>query len=112
MKKTTTRMKPRGSEDLDVVKLQPAEREISQMEIDGANRFMLFETARRLRGYAERESISKLKVTVEEFRPIKPVYPQTGGNHIGYVQEGPRRLVITVEDFEHDGHIRAAGEPW
>lgn len=94
------------------VKLQPVERQLSQMEIDGANRFMLFEMVRRLRKYAEQEDISKLKVVVEEFRPLQPVYPQEGGDHIGYVQKGPRKLVITIEDFEHDGHIRAAGEPW
>lgn len=56
--------------------------------------------------------IRGIDLRVEETRPLRPVYPEGGGMHIGYVQAGPCKLVITIEDYEHDGHIRADGESW
>ena len=84
----------------------------SQEEIDNANGAMLVHLQGVLEEFYRRENMSEISVSVSESRPIKPVYPQEGGDHIGYVQKGPRVLTIVIQDFEHDGHIRAAGEAW
>ena len=110
MAKTTTRVKPKEIKTTG----EPMEQMTvpTQEEINAANMQELDYLVARLHEYRRREDMSKISVSVSETRPIKPVYPQEGGDHIGYVQKGPRVLTIVIQDFEHDGHIRAAGEAW
>jgi len=109
-RKTTTRTKPREVKTTGEPMEQP--KVPSQEEIDNANGAMLVHLQGVLEEFYRRENMSKISVSVSESRPIKPVYLQEGGDHIGYVQKGPRVLTIVIQDFEHDGHIRAAGEAW
>lgn len=110
MPKTTTRVKPKEIKTTGETMDQP--RVLSQDEINATNGTMLVHLQTVLEGFYRREDRSNISVSVSESRPIQPVYPQEGGDHIGYVQKGPRVLTITVLDHQHDGHIRACGEAW
>jgi hypothetical protein len=109
-RKTTTRTKPREVKTTGEPMEQP--KVPSQEEINALNLETLDYLVARLHEYRRREDMSKISVSVSETRPIKPVYPQEGGDHIGYVQKGPRVLTIVIQDFKFDGCIRAAGEAW
>ena len=87
-------------------------RVFSQEEINSANKALLAHFRDRLNKYLYREDMTNIKVSAQENRPLEPVYPKEGGDHIGYIQKGPQKLVITIEDFEHDGHVRGVGEAW
>jgi len=40
--------------------------------------------------------MEKLKVKFGESRSRKPLYADEGGNHVGYIQQGPRVLLFGV----------------
>jgi hypothetical protein len=89
--------------------LQPKdEYKPSQAEINEGNRKLLSVLSERLRVYAGHEHIDKIKIKYGESKPLKPVFMDGCEKAVGFIEQGPRILSLVIEDFTHDGKLRAA----
>lgn len=98
---------------VDNMKLVVAAKYAAQEEVDlatmeGAK--VLDMLIAKLSFYARHTDISKIKVKYGETKPLKPLYTNEGGNHVGYIQQGPRTLSLVIEDFIDDGRVKGIGD--
>jgi hypothetical protein len=83
---------------------------LSQAEIDEGSRKVLLMLSDKLRQFAERKDMSKLRIRYSESKPLKPVYTDGGKNAVGYIEQGPRILSLIIENFTNDGRMHGIGE--
>ncbi len=62
----------------------------------------------RIQEFAKREDQHNIVCGCSEKRPLEPVYEEGNPNHVGYIQKGPRVLIIEIADCEHDGDLMSA----
>lgn len=85
-------------------------RSLTQAEMNVANLKILEMLLSKVTYYTHLPDLSKIKVKYGETKPLKPLYTDEGGKHVGYIQKGPRILSLIVEDYTDDGRLTKAGE--
>jgi hypothetical protein len=83
--------------------------EFTQQEVNVATRKLLLMLEDKLRTYSEHGNLEKLKIKFGESKPLKPLYTDEGGKHVGYIQQGPRTLSLVIEDYTDDGKLFELG---
>lgn len=75
-------------------------------------RALLQELVKRFQKYAEYsdDDLSCIELELHESRPLEPLYKNTGGKHVGFIQDGPQILYVALSDFSGDGLLFSSSE--